>query len=231
MRLNKYIAETGLCSRRVADTKIKEGHVLVNGKIPEMGQQVTDEDVVKLHGQIIRKAPKKVYMVLNKPIGITSTTDKKDGDNIVDFMQYPERVFHVGRLDKASEGLIIMTNDGDIVNKILRAENHHEKEYIVTVHKKITDEFLENMASGVEILNTVTLPCKIDKINPVTFKIVLTQGLNRQIRRMCDVLGYEVKKLKRVRIMNILLGDLPYGQWRYLTNEEMQALKEAIERN
>lgn len=231
MRLNKYIAETGLCSRRAADKKILEDLVRVNGQRPEMGQQVSDADSVEVEGRLISKDVKKVYMALHKPVGVTSTTDLKDPDNIVDYMKYPQRIFHVGRLDKPSEGLILMTNDGDIVNKILRAENNHEKEYIVTVHKKLGPDFVKLMSSGVKILDTITQACKVEIINGVTFRIILTQGLNRQIRRMCDVLGYEVIKLKRVRIMNIELKDLPYGQWRYLTDQEMKVLTQAIERN
>jgi len=229
MRLNKYIAETGVCSRRAADKKIEAGQVLVNGRPAQMGQQVGPEDQVMVDGQLIGRSPKKVYMALHKPVGITSTTDLKDPDNIVDYMAYPERIFHVGRLDKPSEGLILMTNDGDIVNKILRAENNHEKEYIVTVDKKITEDFIQKMSAGVRILDTVTLPCRVELINPVTFRIVLTQGLNRQIRRMCQALDYQVKKLKRVRIMNIKLGNLAYGEWRYLTDQETKTLMKAID--
>jgi 23S rRNA pseudouridine2604 synthase len=225
MRLNKYIAETGMCSRRKADQWIKEGRVVVNGKKPEMGQQVHDDDQVLIDGKAIKAKPKKFYIALYKPVGITSTTDLKDPTNIVDYMKYPERIFHIGRLDKDSEGLILMTNDGDIVNEVLRAENGHEKEYIVKVNRPITEDFLKAMASGVEILDTETLPCKIKKINPVTFNIILTQGLNRQIRRMCDALDYKVLNLKRIRIMNIHLKDLAYGKWRYLSNSETDFLK------
>ncbi len=228
MRINKYIAETGTCSRREADKLIKANRVLVNGQLPQIGQQVDDKDVILIDGKPLKAKPKKVYIALYKPRGITSTTDLKDPHNIIDYVKYPERIFHIGRLDKDSEGLILLTNDGDIVNEILRVENGHEKEYIVKVDKPITADFLEAMASGVEILDTVTLPCKINKINSITFNIVLTQGLNRQIRRMCEVLGYNVLSLKRTRIMNVLLGDMPYGAWRYLTKKEMTVLNKAL---
>ena len=231
MRLNKFIAETGICSRRKADQWIQEGRILVNGQKPQMGQQVQEEDEVLVDGKPLKSNPKKVYIALYKPVGITSTTDPKDPSNIVKYMKYPERIFHIGRLDKDSEGLILLTNDGDIVNDILRAENGHEKEYIVKVDKAITKDFLKTMASGVEILETQTLPCKIKKINPVTFNITLTQGLNRQIRRMCQALDYKVISLKRIRIMNIHLHDLKYGEWRYLTEKETENLKNTLKKD
>ena len=231
MRLNKFIAETGMCSRRKADQWIQAGRILVNGQKPQMGQQVQEEDEVLVDGKPLKSNPKKVYIGLYKPVGITSTTDPKDPSNIVDYMKYPKRIFHIGRLDKDSEGLILLTNDGDIVNDILRAENGHEKEYIVKVDKPITKDFLKSMASGVEILDTKTLPCKIKKINPVTFNITLTQGLNRQIRRMCQALDYKVTSLKRIRIMNIHLHDLKYGEWRYLTQKETENLKNTLKKD
>lgn len=231
MRLNKFIAETGICSRRKADQWIQAGRILVNGQKPQMGQQVQEEDEVLVDGKPLKSNPKKVYIGLYKPVGITSTTDPKDPSNIVDYMKYPKRIFHIGRLDKDSEGLILLTNDGDIVNDILRAENGHEKEYIVKVDKPITKDFLKSMASGVEILDTKTLPCKIKKINPVTFNITLTQGLNRQIRRMCQALDYKVISLKRIRIMNIHLHDLKYGEWRYLTEKETENLKNTLKKD
>lgn len=223
-RLNKYIAQTGFCSRRKADDYIQNGHVLVNGSLPQLGEKVSDDDVVKVNGKIIGDKPKTVYLALNKPIGVTSTTDLKDPDNMIDYLNYPERIFHIGRLDKPSEGLIFLTNDGDIVNKILRAENHHEKEYIVTVDHRITSDFIKKMSSGVPILDTVTKPCVVEQINKVMFRIILTQGLNRQIRRMCSYLGYEVTKLKRTRIMNITLDGIPYGEYRHFTNQEIETL-------
>lgn len=231
MRLNKFIAETGMCSRRKADQWIQAGRILVNGQKPQMGQQVQEEDEVLVDGKPLKSNPKKVYIALYKPVGVTSTTDPKDPSNIVDYMKYPKRIFHIGRLDKDSEGLILLTNDGDIVNDILRAENGHEKEYIVKVDKPITKDFLKSMASGVEILDTKTLPCKIKKINPVTFNITLTQGLNRQIRRMCQALDYKVTSLKRIRIMNIHLHDLKYGEWRYLTEKETENLKNTLKKD
>lgn len=231
MRLNKFIAETGMCSRRKADQWIQAGRILVNGQKPQMGQQVQEEDEVLVDGKPLKSNPKKVYIALYKPVGVTSTTDSKDPSNIVDYMKYPKRIFHIGRLDKDSEGLILLTNDGDIVNDILRAENGHEKEYIVKVDKPITKDFLKSMASGVEILDTKTLPCKIKKINPVTFNITLTQGLNRQIRRMCQALDYKVTSLKRIRIMNIHLHDLKYGEWRYLTEKETENLKNTLKKD
>lgn len=229
IRLNKYIAQTGYCSRREADKLISSGCVTVNGNQPELGEKVSDKDLIKVSGKTIAKEVETVYLAFHKPIGITSTTDLKDPDNMIDFINYPERIFHIGRLDKLSEGLIFLTNDGDIVNKILRAENGHEKEYLVTVDHAINKEFLQSMASGVEILDQVTLPCKVEQLGRKSFRIILTQGLNRQIRRMCDVLGFRVTKLKRVRIMNIKLSGIPYGEWRYFTQRELEDLNAMIE--
>ena len=228
-RINKYLSEAGFCSRRKADKLIDQGRVTINGKIPEMGTKVQPGDSVEVDGEAVTNENTEfVYLALNKPIGIVCTTDNRvEKDNIVDFVNYPERIFPIGRLDKPSEGLILMTNDGDIVNKILRARNNHEKEYIVTVDKKITQKFIDDMSNGVPILDTVTRKCRVEQLNKNTFKIVLTQGLNRQIRRMCEYLGYEVIKLKRVRIMNIELTT-PIGEWRYLTVNELAELKELI---
>ncbi len=224
MRINKYISETGICSRREADKLIEEKKVTINGTIAELGSTVMEGDVVKINGKPIGIKKKPVYIALNKPVGITSTTEKHIQGNIVDFVNHQERIFPIGRLDKDSEGLILLTNDGDIVNKILRAENNHEKEYIVTVNKPITKAFLEGMSKGVRILGTKTKPCKVQRIDDRVFRIILTQGLNRQIRRMCQVFGYEVKKLKRIRIMNIHLEGLKVGEWRNITNKEMNQL-------
>ncbi|ALS76017.1 23S rRNA pseudouridine synthase F [Planococcus rifietoensis] len=225
MRINKFLSETGITSRRGADKFIEAGRVEINGQKAELGSKVDPEDEVRVDGKPVQQ-PKRayVYLALNKPVGITSTTERHIEGNIVDFINHPERIFHVGRLDKDSEGLILMTNDGDIVNEILRAEHEHEKEYIVTVDKPVTDEFLEKMESGVEILDTVTLPAKAERIAKHVFKLTLQQGLNRQIRRMCSALGYDVKRLQRIRIMNIRLGNLKAGEWRDLTEEEKQEL-------
>ncbi|WP_417428794.1 23S rRNA pseudouridine(2604) synthase RluF [Halpernia sp.] len=224
-RINKYLSEVGFCSRRAADKLLEEGKITINGKIPEMGSKVSDEDEVRVEGKLIKENTEKpIYIAVNKPIGIVCTTDqKREKNNIVDFVNHPKRIFPIGRLDKPSEGLILMTNDGDIVNKILRARNNHDKEYLVRVDKPITHTFIEKMKNGVPILDTITKKCEVEKLDTFQFRIVLTQGLNRQIRRMCEYLGYEVKKLKRLRIMNIKL-DLPSGQWRDLTEEELQEL-------
>ena len=228
-RLNKFIGETGYCSRREADKIIEEGRVTINGIIPELGTKVSQDDEVRIDGKLIReKNEKPVYLAFNKPVGIECTTNLEVRNNIVDYINYPKRIFPIGRLDKASEGLIFMTNDGDIVNKILRARNNHEKEYTVTVNKLITDRFIEKMRNGVPILDTVTRKCKVEKISSTTFKIVLTQGLNRQIRRMCEYLGYEVTALKRIRIINISL-DIPVGRFRDLTDAEIKELNQLIE--
>lgn len=220
-RLNKFISETGFCSRREADKLIEQGRVTINGKVPEMGTKVVAGDDVCVDGKPVSAKEKPIYIALNKPTGITCTTERDIPGNIVDFIGHKKRIFPIGRLDKPSDGLIFLTNDGDIVNKILRAGNNHEKEYVVRVDKPITDQFIQKMSSGVEILDTVTLPCKVTKETKYAFRIVLTQGLNRQIRRMCEALGYEVFKLRRVRIMNITLDGIPNGQWRYLTDTEV----------
>jgi 23S rRNA pseudouridine2604 synthase len=225
MRLNKYLSETGLCSRRQADEWISAGRVEVNGLRAALGTQVSEEDTVRVDGRLLRGNPKRLYIALNKPPGIECTTDRRVADNIVDFIGHPERLFPVGRLDKFSEGLILLTNDGDIVNQILRARHGHEKEYIVTVDKPLTPDFLTGMARGVPMLDTVTLPCRVERVGNTSFRIVLTQGLNRQIRRMCEHFGYVVRRLRRIRIMHIELGALPVGQWRPLTAGELRQLK------
>lgn len=223
--LNKFISSTGICSRREADRMIEAGRVQLNGTTARKGNRVNPGDEVLLDGAPLKAKPKAVYLALHKPPGITCTTDRKDKDNIIDFLNYPERIFHIGRLDKASTGLIFLTNDGDIVNEILREQNEHEKEYIVTVNKPINASFVRRMSQGIPILGTVTKKCQVEKIGRQAFRIVLTQGLNRQIRRMCEYLGYDVVTLKRVRIMNVHLGGLKPGQWRYLTEGELQELR------
>lgn len=228
MRINKFISESGKASRRGADKLISEGQVTINGRLAKIGDQVEPGDEVFVNGSPIRVQKNHVYIALNKPVGITSTTEKHIKGNIVDFVNHPLRIFHIGRLDKDSDGLILLTNDGDIVNEILRAENKHEKEYIVTVDKPITQDFLQKMAAGVEILDTKTLPCEVEKLSKYVFKIILRQGLNRQIRRMCSALGYGVQRLQRIRIMNIHLGNLPIGQWRDLTKKERTQLFEEL---
>ena len=225
-RINKYLSEVGFCSRRVADSLIEKGKVTINGEIPELGAKVEEGDQVEVEGQRVGKLTKKsnIYLAFNKPVGVVCTTDRKvEPDNIIDFIKYPKRIFPIGRLDKPSEGLILLTNDGDIVNKILRARNNHEKEYIVSVNRPINRDFIQRMSNGVKILNTKTKNCFVEKLGPKKFKIILTQGLNRQIRRMCEILGYRVKKLKRVRIMNIKL-DVPTGKYRELSKEELVEL-------
>lgn len=224
INLNKYISSTGICSRREAEKLIISGQVTINGKPTQLGNRVFEGDEVKINGELLKTKPKTLYIAFNKPIGIVCTTDSKEKNNIVDFINHPQRLFPIGRLDKPSEGLIFLTNDGDIVNKILRAGNNHQKEYIVTVDKQITDSFIDKMSNGIPILGTVTKKCSVEKINNTTFKIVLTQGLNRQIRRMCEYLNYNVTKLKRTRIMNVSLGKLKVGQWRELSSEELNQI-------
>jgi 23S rRNA pseudouridine2604 synthase len=226
--LNKYISSSGMCSRREAEKYIKEGRVTINGKPTQLGNRVGKKDMVRLDGRDVIPKDVTVYIALNKPVGIVSTTDDREPDNIVKHINYPERLFPIGRLDKPSEGLIFLTNDGDIVNKILRAGNNHEKEYFVSVDKVITDDFLLKMGNGIPILGTVTQKCLVEKVSAKIFKIILTQGLNRQIRRMCEYLDYEVIKLKRTRIMNVDLGYLQTGDWRELTEEEMKEINTMI---
>jgi len=228
-RINKFLSESGYCSRREADKLIDQGRVTINGIVPEMGTKITSKDEVRVDGVMINEnTEKRIYLAFNKPVGIECTTNQGVRDNIVDYINYPERVFPIGRLDKASEGLIFMTNDGDIVNKILRARNNHEKEYIVTVNKTITERFIQRMGNGIPILETLTRKCKVEQISKTVFRIILTQGLNRQIRRMCEFLDYDVVALKRTRIINISL-DIPVGQYRNLTESEITQLNELIE--
>ncbi len=230
-RINKFLSEIGYCSRRAADKLIDQGRVKINGEIPLMGTKVSDEDEVSVNGKVVHRAKKKkmVYIAFNKPVGIVCTTDQmREKNNIIDYINYPIRIFPIGRLDKPSEGLIFLTNDGDIVNKILRARNNHEKEYEVTVSKPITKEFIEAMGNGLPILDTVTRKCFVKQTDKKKFKIILTQGLNRQIRRMCEYLEYDVRKLKRVRIMNIKL-DVPIGEYRYFTASELNTINQSVE--
>ncbi len=229
-RINKFLSEVGYCSRREADKLIEAGRVTINGEIPEMGTKIAPTDVVHVDGKLIKNTKEEfVYLAFNKPVGIVCTTDTRvEKDNIIDFINYPKRIFPIGRLDKPSEGLILLTDDGDIVNKILRASNNHEKEYIVTVDKPISQTFIKHMREGVPILDTITKKCVVEKLGTYEFKIVLTQGLNRQIRRMCEYLNYEVETLKRVRIMNIKL-DIPVGEYRELTAKEFQELSQLLE--
>jgi len=228
INLNKFISSTGICSRREAEKLIIEGRVTINGKTTQLGNRVFDGDIVKVNGQLLKSKPKTLYIAFNKPVGIVCTTDSKERNNIVKYINHHERLFPIGRLDKPSQGLIFLTNDGDIVNKILRAGNNHEKEYIVTVDKKITDTFISKMGNGIPILGTITKKCKVEKISDYVFKIILTQGLNRQIRRMCEYLGFEVTKLNRIRIMNVNLDKLKIGDWRELSSEEMQLINKMI---
>lgn len=232
-RLNKYISESGLCSRRAADRYIEQGNVFINGRKAKVGDKVIFGDLVVVNGQTIepQEAENSVLLAFNKPVGITSTTEADVKSNIVDYVNYSERVFPIGRLDKDSQGLIFMTNNGDLVNKILRAGNSHEKEYVVTVNKPITDKFIEGMSKGVPVLGVMTKKCKVVKETPLIFKITLIQGLNRQIRRMCEYFGYEVTKLERTRIMNITLKGLPLGEWRELTPEETDAINKMVEKS
>ena len=229
--LNKFISSTGVCSRREADRWIEAGRVCINGVIAQKGNRVFDQDEVTIDGEPLQQKPKPVYLLFNKPPGITCTTDLRDPDNIIDFINYPARIFPIGRLDKASTGLIILTNDGDIVNEVLREKYNHEKEYVVKVDKPITPGFLKKMSGGVPILGTVTKPCKVVKIGKFLFKIILTQGLNRQIRRMCEALGYRVVTLKRIRFMNLVVDDLKVGMWRLLTSTELEKLKASLLHN
>lgn len=226
--LNKYISDSGFCSRREADKYIEQCRVTINGLDAHKGNRVKEGDVVAIDGEAIRKKKQTVYLALNKPKGITCTTDLKDKTNIIDFVSFKSRIFPIGRLDKRSEGLIFLTNDGDIVNKILRAGNNHEKEYIVTVDRPVDIDFINKMRGGVRILGTVTKKCFVKQEGDNRFRIILTQGLNRQIRRMCETLGYNVTSLKRIRIMNITLGNLPQGKWRYFTPAEMDTISQML---
>jgi 23S rRNA pseudouridine2604 synthase len=229
MRINKFIAETGFCSRRETDKLVEAGRITINGVVCEHGSQVQPGDTVLIDGKRIKAKPKPIYIALNKPVGITSTSESQIKGNIVDFVNHTQRIFPIGRLDKDSQGLILLTNDGDIVNKILRSEYGHEKEYIVSVDKPFDQAFLDEMSNGVEILGVVTKKCVVTRVNDRTFRIILTQGLNRQIRRMCKAFGYRVVSLERIRIMNIKLGKLQTGQWRNLTDEERSELFSLLE--
>ena len=226
--LNKFISSTGICSRREADRLIEQGRVKINGVLAKKGNRVLPIDSVTLNGKTVAHQTKKHYLAFHKPPGITCTTDRRDKDNIIDFINHKERIFPIGRLDKASTGLILLTNDGDIVNEILREENYHEKEYIVKVNKRIDNRFLKSMSTGIPILGTVTKKCKVERISDYVFRIILTQGLNRQIRRMCEYLDYKVVTIKRIRIMHIQLEELKIGQWRNLSVGELKKLFEQI---
>lgn len=228
IRLNKYFSEVGYCSRRQGDKLIEAGRVTVNGSIATLGDKINEEDVVKVDGKVVERIQRYEYILLNKPVGITSTTDLSDPTNMIEFVNYPHRIFPVGRLDKDSEGLILLTSDGDIVNKVLRSGNEHDKEYRVTVDKVITKTFLQSMRSGVHILNTVTKPAKVRQNNKHQFTIILHEGLNRQIRRMCSKLGYHVTRLVRTRIMHLTDQNLKQGHWRHLTKDEIEILRNKV---
>ena len=228
IRLNKAISSSGFCSRRAADKLIEEGKVLLNGKVGTLGDKVVDSDEIIVDGKLLERTSKLVYIALNKPVGITCTTERQIKGNIIDFVKHHERIFPIGRLDKPSEGLIFLTNDGDIVNKILRAGNNHEKEYAVMVDKPVTNDFIRQMSEGVTILGTITKKCFVEKESDFVFRITLTQGLNRQIRRMCDYLGYRVYRLKRLRIMNVTLDGIAPGKWRNLTPQELKEINEMV---
>lgn len=227
-RLNKFISDTGYCSRREADKLIEAGKVTINGEVAILGMRAKDDDKVIVNGKELSAKQNDIFIAFNKPVGITCTTDLKDKNNIIKFINHPKRIFPIGRLDNPSEGLIFLTNNGNIVNKILRAGNNHEKEYLVTVNKTITKEFIKKMSSGIPILETLTQKCSVKKVTENEFKIILTQGLNRQIRRMCDYLEYKVVSLKRTRIMNIQLGNLKSGEWRDLTKDELHEINQLV---
>ncbi len=230
VRINKYLSQAGVCSRREADRKIEEGHVTINGREAAMGDRVFPGDVVMYGRKVISKEDEEILLVVNKPEGIVCTAEKREKDNIVDYIKYPRRIYPIGRLDKRSHGLLLMTNQGDLVNKIMRSGNYHEKEYIVKVNREVTEKFIKAMADGVYLkdLEATTRPCQVEKVGKRTFRIILTQGMNRQIRRMCETFGYHVVDLKRVRIMNIKLGDLKIGEYRKVTEEEWQELQKQI---
>lgn len=231
VRVNKYISSSGFCSRRKADECVESGSVTIDGIPAVSGSQVFPGQVVRVNGKVVLPTDDHIYLAFHKPLGITCTTDKRDKDNIIDYIGYPERIFPIGRLDKNSTGLILLTNDGDIVNRLLRAEGRHDKEYVVSVDKPVNDEFKKQMEGGLPILDTVTLPCKVKLTSKNTFHIILNQGLNRQIRRMCEHLGYRVVKLKRIRILNISLGSLPVGKYRELTAKERSDLFSILDKN
>ena len=228
VRINKYLSEAGICSRREADRQLEAGNVEIGGRIAVIGDRVLPGEQVYYQGRLVEAEQERILLVVNKPKGIVCTAEKREKDNIVDFLHYPKRIYPVGRLDKSSEGLLLMTNEGDFVNKIMRSGNHHEKEYLVEVHKTVTDSFLRGLAGGVPIFDTMTRNCKVERTGRKSFKIILTQGLNRQIRRMCEYFDYRVVSLKRVRIMNIHLGDLPVGQYRFVTPQELRRLEQML---
>lgn len=231
MRLNKYLSDSGFCSRREADRLVEQGKVVIDGEVAQLGQKVKPGQNIVINGKPLKREEERILIAFNKPRGIVCTTSKKDKDNIVDYLNYGKRIYPIGRLDKDSEGLILLTNKGDIVDKILRGSNYHEKEYVVTVNKKMTKEFVEGMEAGVPILDTVTRPCKLHVVNDRTFRIIISQGLNRQIRRMCEYFGYHVQKLKRVRIMNIQLNHLKVGTYRNISNEEWTKLNALLNKD
>lgn len=231
MRLNKYLSDSGFCSRREADRLVEQGKVVIDGEVAQLGQKVIPGQNIVINGKPLKREEERILIAFNKPRGIVCTTSKKDKDNIVDYLNYGKRIYPIGRLDKDSEGLILLTNKGDIVDKILRGSNYHEKEYVVTVNKKITKEFVEGMEAGVPILDTVTRPCKLHVVNDRTFRIIISQGLNRQIRRMCEYFGYRVQTLKRVRIMNIQLNHLKVGTYRNVSNEEWKQLNALLNKD
>lgn len=231
MRLNKYLSDSGFCSRREADRLVEQGKVVIDGEVAQLGQKVIPGQNIVIDGKPLKREEERILIAFNKPRGIVCTTSKKDKDNIVDYLNYGKRIYPIGRLDKDSEGLILLTNKGDIVDKILRGSNYHEKEYVVTVNKKITKEFVEGMEAGVPILDTVTRPCKLHVVNDRTFRIIISQGLNRQIRRMCEYFGYRVQTLKRVRIMNIQLNHLKVGTYRNISNEEWKQLNALLNKD
>ena len=231
VRINKLLSDAGVCSRREGDRLIEAGRITINGRVAVLGDRVSFDDEIKVDGKLIGREEEQIILAFNKPVGIECTADRKNPDNIIDYINYPKRIYPIGRLDKNSQGLILMTNDGSIVNGILKASSYHEKEYHVWTDKPLTGEFLEAMSSGVEILDTVTRPCEVKKIDNHCFSIILTQGLNRQIRRMCSALGFNVVKLKRIRIMNVLLGDLKQGRYRSVEGDERKILLEQVENN
>lgn len=229
MRLNKYLSDAGVCSRREADRLVQDGRVMVDGKIAVLGMQIQEGQEILVNGKKVRREEKKVLLLFHKPRGIECTANPKIKKNVISYIDYPIRIYYIGRLDKDSEGLLLLTNQGELVNKMMRAGNCHEKEYLVTVDKPVTDDFIKKMSSGVPILGTVTRKCQVEKTGKKTFRIILTQGLNRQIRRMCEYLGYRVERLVRVRVMNLELGDLPVGQYREAAEKELENLKSLIQ--
>ena len=229
MRLNKYLSEAGICSRREADRLVQEGKILVDGKAAVLGMQIAEGQEILVNGKAVRREEKKVLLLFHKPRGIECTANPKIKNNVISYIDYPIRIYYIGRLDKDSEGLLLLTNQGELVNKMMRAGNCHEKEYLVTVDKPVTEDFIKKMSNGVPVLGTVTRKCRVEKTGEKTFRIILTQGLNRQIRRMCEYLGYRVKRLKRIRVMNLELGDLPVGQYREADKKELEDLKSLIQ--